>query len=154
MKTATDARKYKAVVSQLCVQLAVDLLDAVEMIDIVLEEQEHNYGISKAFGIAMVSVACFSLLLSPWPMIEINLDEGKTRKRTAITRNIVEIIGVNGVFLVVRLVIVFKYKKDEIIFIAKNIIAIILSALEIIDIRRSKEDSSAWLFSSNIFCFI
>lgn len=140
MNTASDAKKYKDVVSKLCVQLAVDLLDAVEMIDIVLEEQEHNSGISEGFGIAMISVACFSMLLSPWSMIEINLDEEKTRKRTAIIRNIVEIIGVNVVFLVVRLVIVFKYENDESIFIAKNIIAIILSALEIRDLYSANKD--------------
>ena len=50
-----------------CVQLAVDLLDAVEMIDIVLsvlDEKEHKYGISQGFGIAMITVACTSFLLS------------------------------------------------------------------------------------------
>ena len=143
INTASDARKYKGAVSQLCVQLAVDLLDAVEMIDIVLEEQEHNYGISKGFGIAMISLACLSLLLSPWQMIEIDLNEQKTRRRTAIARNIVEIICVNSVFLIIRLVIVFKYKKDEAVFIAKNIIAILLSALEVFDLQSSKEDRYA-----------
>ena len=59
LNTANDARKFKDVVYKLCVQLAVDLLDAVEMIDVVLDEQEHNYRISKGFGIAMITVACF-----------------------------------------------------------------------------------------------
>lgn len=121
-------------VYKLCVQLAVDLLDAVEMIDVVLDEQEHNYRISKGFGIAMITVACFSFLLSLWPMIETRL-EGRKETISTIRRNFVEIFFVNGPFLIIRLVIVFEYGKDESIFVAKNIIAIMLSILEIRDSR-------------------
>ena len=46
---------------------------------------------------------------------------------SAISRNATEIGLVNGPFLVIRLVIVFSYGKDESIFVAKNVIAIILS---------------------------
>ena len=66
LNTASDANEpdeNKEDVYKLCVQLAVDLLDAVEMIDIVLDEKEHNYGISQGFGIAMITVACISFLL-------------------------------------------------------------------------------------------
>ena len=70
LNTASDANETeenKDDVYKLCVQLAVDLLDAVEMIDIVLsvlDEKEHKYGISQGFGIAMITVACISFLLS------------------------------------------------------------------------------------------
>ena len=76
LNTASDANETdenKDDVYKLCVQLAVDLLDAVEMIDIVLDEKEHNYGIYQGFGIAMITVACISFLLSLWPMIETKL---------------------------------------------------------------------------------
>lgn len=102
------------------------------MIDIVLDKKEHDFGISEGFGIAMITVACFSFLLSLWPMIETKMDEDR-ETNSIIIRNFVEIFGVNGVFLIIRLVIVFKYEKDESIFIAKNIIAIILYGLEIRD---------------------
>ena len=134
LNTANDAREFKDVVYKLCVQLAVDLLDAVEMIDVVLDEQEHNYRISTGFGIAMITVACISFLLSLWPMIETIL-EGRKETISTIIRNFVEIIVVNLPFLIIRLVIVFEYGKDESIFVAKNIIAIILSILEIRDSR-------------------
>ena len=111
-------------VSKLSYQMAVDLFDAVEMLDIVLDEKEHNYGIPKGFGVVMIVLACISFLLSPWQMAENNLREGKLRKRTTTWRNIVETVLVNLVFLIVRLVIAFEYKKDESIFIAKNGIAI------------------------------
>ena len=135
LNTAKDTKEYKEVVSKLSYQMAVDLFDAVEMLDIVLDEKEHNYGIPKGVGVVMIVLACISFLLSPWQMAENNLREGKLRKRTAIWRNIVETVLVNLVFLIVRLVIAFEYKKDESIFIAKNGIAIILAIKEIIDLR-------------------
>ena len=140
LNTASDADDYRDTLSKLCVQLAVDLLDAVEMIDIGLEDHEQKFCISYEFGIAMITVACISLFLSPWSMLEIDLDEKKTKKRTAMARNIVETYCVNIVFLGIRLAIVILYRKDETIFIAKNILAIVLSSLEIRDIRKSKED--------------
>ena len=140
LNTASDADDYRDALSKLCVQLAVDLLDAVEMIDIGLEDHEQKFCISNEFGIAMITVACISLFLSPWSMLEIDLNEKKTKKRTAMARNIVETFCVNIVFLGIRLAIIILYGKDETIFIAKNILAIVLSSLEIRDIRKSKED--------------
>ena len=84
LNTAKDAKEYKEVVSKLSYQMAVDLFDAVEMLDIVLDEKEHNYGIPKGFGLSMIVLACISFLLSPWQMAENNLEKGKLRKRTAI----------------------------------------------------------------------
>ena len=133
LNTAKDGNKYKEVVSKLCFYMTVDLFDSVEMLDIVLDEKEHNYGIPKGFGAGMIALACISLLLSPWQMAENNLKEEKPRKCTAILRNIAEIVF-DVVFLAIRLVIVFKYKKDESIFIAKNGIGIILASFEIHDL--------------------
>jgi len=42
----------------------VDLVDTIEILDIVLDEKEHNYGIPNGFGHAMVAIACISFLLS------------------------------------------------------------------------------------------
>ena len=47
--------------------------------------------------------------------------------KTAVIRNIVEIIYFNSVFLIIRAVVYFKYHRDESVFIAKNIISIVLS---------------------------
>ena len=81
----------------------------------------------------MIALACLSLLLSPWQMAENNLKEVKPKKRTALLRNIFGIV-IDLVFLIVRLVFVFEYKKDESIFIAKNGFGIILSIFEIRDL--------------------
>ena len=128
----------REIVSKLCFPMAVDLFDGIEMIDIVLEEREHEFGIPKAFSTAMIVLACLSILESPWQMVEIKLtEEGpEIRIRTALCRNIVQIAFVNLPFLVIRAVVFFMFGKDESIFIAKNGIAIVLSILEIRNLRR------------------
>lgn len=121
-------------VSTLSVSMAIDLLDTVEVLDIFLDQKEHNYGISKGFGIATIVVVCFSLLLSPWQIAETKFKKGtpdKAHYKVTLIRITVEMRGVNFVFLVLRLAVFFKYGKDESIFTAKNGIAIILSWLEI-----------------------
>jgi len=132
--------EHRELVSKLSYQMAIDLFDAVEMIDIVLEENEHDFGIPSEFGAFMIVLACFSLVLSTWQLAENTLARGETKIRfcAAFSRNIVEILLVNLPFLIIRAVVFFKYGKDESIFIAKNGIAIILSVLEIRHICASR----------------
>ena len=135
----------RKIVSKLCFPMAVDLFDGIEIIDIVLEEREHEFGIPKAFSTAMIVLACLSILASPWQMVEIKLtEEGpEIRIRTALSRNIFQIAFVNLPFLVIRTVVFFKFGKDESIFIAKNGIAIVLSILEIgnlLRLHRAKQE--------------
>ena len=136
LHTADDSDQtddHRELVSKLSYQMAIDLFDAVDMIDIVLEETEHDFGIPNGFRTVMIVLACSSLALSTWQLAENKLARGETtiRFRTAFFRNIVEILVVNLPFLIIRAVVFFKYGKDESIFIAKNGIAIILSVLEI-----------------------
>ena len=138
----------REIVSKLCFPMAVDLFDGIEMIDIVLEEREHDFGIPKAFSTAMIVLACLSMLVSPWQMVENKLtkDGPKIRFRTALYRSIVQIVFVNLPFLVIRAVVFFMFGKDELIFIAKNGIAIVLSILEIRNLfrlRRAKQEDQA-----------
>lgn len=72
------------------------------------------------------------------------LVDGKVEqwKCLAKFRNVVQMVFVNLVFMVIRLVIFFKYKKEESIFIAKNGIAIYFSALELYSIRRSQRNQA------------
>ena len=129
---------HRQLAFRLTIQVTIDLFDAVEMLDIVLDETENSHGIPKWFGRLMVAVACFSFLLSLLQMAEYKLDGGKVEERKcfAIFLNVVQIVFLNFVFMVIRLVI-FVYKKEESIFIAKNGIAIYMSALEIYSIART-----------------
>ena len=122
------------------------------MLDIVLDENESRQGIPKWFGRLMMAVACFSFLLSLLQMAENKLVDGKVEqsKCLAIIRNVVQMVCVNLVFMVIRLVIFFKYKKEESIFIAKNGIAIYFSALEIYSIWRSQRNRADQAWSSSV----
>ena len=133
-----ENEEEREIVSKLCFPMAVDLFDGIEMIDIVLEEREHDFGIPKAFSTAMIVLACLSMLVSPWQMAENKLtkDGPKIRFRTVLYRSIVQIVFVNLPFLVIRAVVFFMFGKDESIFIAKNGIAIVLSILEIRNLLR------------------
>ena len=150
LNTAKDAKENKEVVSKLCFYMVVDLFDSVEMLDIAIDEKEHNYGIPKAFGGVMMAFACFSLLLSPLQMAETDTSKRKPRKRMSIARarNIVQMVFVNFLFLIFRMVIVLIYKKDESIFIAKNGIAIIRSIFEICDNTTQTSDRENLVKSS------
>ena len=151
-----DAVERKDLVSKLSYQMAIDLFDVVDMIDIVLEDKRHGSAncsctntiinetnptsatsslktIPESFGIVMVTVASLSLLMSLWQLFEnkLSTDDTKIRFRATVLRNLVEIALVNFVFLIIRLVVYAEYRRDESIFIAKNIISIVLSILEI-----------------------
>ena len=39
-----EKQKHRQLVSKLCAQMAIDLLDTIEVLDIILEETEHNSG--------------------------------------------------------------------------------------------------------------
>ena len=97
--------------SRLSVEMAIDLFDGVEMLGIVLEEKEHNCGISEGLAIAMTTVACFSFFLSPLQMAQTKFTWGepRTRFQTALIRSITEMIGVNLAFLIIRVRVFFEY---------------------------------------------
>ena len=146
-------------VSKLSYQMAIDLFDVVDMIDIVLEDKRHGSvnctcanitmnetnstvatsslnTIPESFGMAMIVVASVSLLMSLWQLFENKLSSHpiqgtKIRFRATILRNLVGMVLVNFVFLIIRLVVYAKYRRDESIFIAKNVISIVLSILDI-----------------------
>ena len=79
---------YPQLAIRLTIQVTIDLFDAVEMLDIVLDESENGHGIPKWFARLMVAVARFSFLLSLLQMAENKLDDGivEQRKCLAIIR--------------------------------------------------------------------
>lgn len=140
LKTAEDVENHKCFVSSLCSRTALDLFDAIEIIYIVLDEKEHNYGTPNAFGHAMVAMACISFLLPLWKMLEIDLNIGEEMPKRALWRYVFEMALVNLVFLIIRSVIFIKFKKgidvDGSILIWKNLIAIILGIMGIRKLKR------------------
>ena len=173
------SQERKDLVLKLSFQMAIDLFDVIDMIDIVLDdigraneaqslstdviatlnktlkltlpsftlnttgistsELTKSLSIPPVFGGVMVGVACFSLMLSIWQWAENKLssNEPKIQFRTAVARNVLEVIFVNFAFLIIRGVVFFKYDQEDFVFIAKNFIAIIFSILEIYSLCQS-----------------
>ena len=155
----SNARKH--LVSKLSFRMVVDLFDVVSMIDIVMEDKGHgNTSYSNANIIinetqptiatssltTIPEVASLSLLMSLWQLFENKLsrDYTKIRFRTTVLRNLVQLVLVNLFFLIIRPVVYAMYKKDESIFITKNIISIVWSTL---DIRAHCESHSVKFWS-------
>ena len=63
LNTATDVKDHGDLLPALCFEMAVDLVDTIKILHIVLDEKEHNYAIQNGFGHAMVakgaSVFCY-----------------------------------------------------------------------------------------------
>ena len=142
-----SARKLlEELASKLCVQVTLDLFDAIEMLDIVLDEMHGKERMEfNGLGKVMIVGACFSFLLSLLQMAETEFSQGKAvkpRYKTTMVSTIARMICINLVFLVIRAVVFFKYGKDESIFIAKNGIAIIRSYIEISHLVRKHRQCS------------
>ncbi|XP_022783443.1 uncharacterized protein LOC111324216 [Stylophora pistillata] len=167
------SQERKDLVLKLSFQMAIDLFDVIDMIDIVLDdigrgnrvqsscvdiiatlnrtlvvtlpncsldnsgiptlEATKSPAIPPVFGAVMVGVACSSLLLSVWQWAENKLSASnpKIQFRTAVARNVLEVIFVNFFFLIIRGVVFFMFGQEDFVFIAKNFIAIFFSILEI-----------------------
>ena len=131
--TGTDSPSYRELTWMLSLRIALDLFDAEEMLEVILDENELSHEIPRRFEKGIIVVVCFSFLLSTLQLLEIKLDYGdwKPRKWTSESRKSLQILLVNCVCLGLRLTIYLKYGKDVSIFIAKNGIIIILSLFEI-----------------------
>lgn len=127
---ASEQRKER--LWYMSLQITVDLFDVTEMLDVILEAQEQENVISREYRIAITTVACFAYLLTFLQMEETKImkaGQTKTRFKTTLTRNVLQMVFVNCPFLFFRLIL--KSWKKETIFISKNIIGIIYSLWKI-----------------------
>lgn len=144
VNTASDLgehKEYTTLAWTLSIVTTIDLADGIEMLDIVLEERVNTHGIPKEFQYAMITAACFSFLLTLLQIAQNRLHKGEVslHQGLAILANAFQIIFVNLTFIVIRLIVLIEYGKDdnETLFIMKNVIFIFLSALQIYWIRKS-----------------
>ena len=137
LNTAVDFTDYQELVLKLSLQIALDLFDGVEMLEVILEKNELNHGVPKSFEKVIIAFVCVSILVSPLQLVENKLTRNDGTGGwdvftcPAVLRITIQILCVNGVFLVLRLVLFFDYGRDASIFIAKNGILLILSSMEL-----------------------
>ena len=111
---------------------ALNIFDAIGMLEIFLMQNEAGFDLNKKTEICIVVFACFCFFLSPFGFLRNKFVANgvvKVRKRTSILHVLLEIIGIDLPFLVLRAVMWRKYEAA--IFMAKNIIALVIGVIEI-----------------------
>ena len=120
-------------VERVSVTAALDLFDSIEMLAIIVEQKKNDFTLDQSIEIAIIIFVCISFLLSPFALFQhrIKFGEVTVRKKTMLARTIFQVLLVNLTFLVMRFIVWFHYDYNASIFIAKNIIAIAISFVEV-----------------------
>ena len=132
----TICPSYREHVLSISIFAALNIFDGIEMLEIFLMQKEANFDLNKETEICIVVFACFCFFLSPFGLARNKfMMKGviKARKETSMLLSLLEIIGINLPFLVIRAVIWHKYEAA--IFIAKNIVALVIGVLEFLILK-------------------
>lgn len=132
----TVAPVNRRFIERVSISAALDLFDSIEMLATILEEKQFGKGsleLDSSVEITIITCVCISLFISPFVLLQhkVKFGEVTVRKKTMVLRSAVQIFFVNLAFLVIRFIIWFHYDYEASIFITKNIIAIVINAIEI-----------------------
>ncbi|XP_031558924.1 uncharacterized protein LOC116295283 [Actinia tenebrosa] len=131
--TTAKARKhYSEFIAELCGNVAVDLFDYVEVLTALLPQSGSVYLRDSVAG-TTIALVLASLLLSVMEISENKLQGGKIEKseKLYLWRLILK-IPVNLTLLIIRRVVWLKHKHDASIFVAKNMIIILIMIYNIV----------------------
>ena len=121
-------------VDRLSVTAALDLFDGIEMLEIILL-QENSFDLPVSLERWIIGFVCINFVLSPFTLYENKVkaqtNEITTRKKTLLVRTCIQVLFVNLAFLVVRCIVWSNYHYEASIFITKNILSILISAIEV-----------------------
>lgn len=131
-----DAIKRLGDFKLLCVILAAQLLDAIEMIDIVVSEKVKGSEIDKVYERGMIALACMSLLLSAFQLVHsvhhYYKSTGSRRDRGKIGLGLVIAAAIiNFVSFGIRMVAMVEYGTNERPLIIKNIMSMFMLMVEV-----------------------
>ena len=131
-----DAIKRLGDFKLLCVILAAQLLDAIEMIDIVVSEKVKGSEIDKVYERGMIALACMSLLLSAFQLVHsvhhYYKSTGPRRDRGKIGLGLVIAAAIiNFVSFSIRVVAMVEYGTNERPLIIKNIMSMFMLMVEV-----------------------
>ena len=131
-----DAIKRLGDFKLLCVILAAQLLDAIEMIDIVVSEKVKGSEIDKVYERGMIALACMSLLLSAFQLVHsvhhYYKSTGSRRDRGKIGLGLVIAAAIiNFVSFGIRVVAMVEYGTNERPLIIKNIMSMFMLIVEV-----------------------
>ena len=112
---------------------ALNIFDGIEMLEIVLMKNEGHLKLNTATEKSIVAFACTCFLLSPLGLIRNKFEadgEVKERKGTSMILGPIEIVGTNLPFLILRAVVWGVYNYEASVFIAKNVISLVIALVE------------------------
>ena len=126
--STTDDQKYRKLLDEISFTFTLDLFDGIEMLEVIIEEDVDHRGVPKELEIAILACVCGFICLSPLEFFQFKFDEEdceyKSRTKMVIIRKMVHAL-LNLSFLVLRLILWFKYGRNALIFITKNSLSII-----------------------------
>ncbi|CAB4042092.1 Hypothetical predicted protein [Paramuricea clavata] len=111
--------------------VALNIFDGIKMLEIFLAQNEADFDLNTATKVFIVIFACICFVLSPFRLVRTKFmayGVVKPRKKTSLSLIILEIIGINLPFLVLRCVIWRRYEAA--IFMTKNIVALVIGVIE------------------------
>ncbi|XP_031558921.1 uncharacterized protein LOC116295279 [Actinia tenebrosa] len=127
-----NKEKYKDLMIRLCWDIAMDLFDDIEMLEMILPQKE-SLSIPLALDAIIIMCVFLSFIFSIFETYEQALTvEDPSKSYIHVCRLGIQMLLVNVVLLVIRLLLWLRYKHDASIFIAKNAMKIWISILEIL----------------------
>ena len=127
---------------QLHLTTVMDLFDGIEMIEVLHEDVCDK--VPMKWEIAVLVAALLFFFLSFLELHQVKFDgdddKAKVRKKTAVV-NIGFQITLNVAFLVIRLVLWLHYDFDCAVFLAKNVISLVITLDDILEARSNNTNS-------------
>ena len=130
---------YRKDVLSLSVFAALDLFDGIEMLEIVLMQNEiEDFNLDGPVEKAIIAFACISFVVTSLSLALNKLDDsdsvietrGDSDNPVSLCLGLCEILFTNVPFLVLRLYVWDAYGYEASIFIAKNIVSLVVGLVE------------------------
>ena len=118
------------ILKELYFTMTLNLFDGIEMLEVLLQDRNNAIPTTMRITVLTAVILFFaaSFLEICKEKIEEDGNDSKPRKRTVIVNNVFQIV-LNLLFLILRLIVWFAYHQDSAIFIAKNVISLLIQIL-------------------------
>ena len=129
----TICPSYRKPVLSLSIFSALNIFDGIEMLEIVLMKTQGHLELNTATEKSIIAFACICFLLSPLGLIRNKFEANgvvNERDRPSMILGPIEIGGTNLPFLILRAVVWGCYKYEASVFIAKNVISLVVGFVE------------------------
>ncbi|XP_046860340.1 uncharacterized protein LOC124453596 [Xenia sp. Carnegie-2017] len=125
---------YRKDVLSLSIFSALNIFDGIEMLEVILMHHEGLFPLNIHLERAIITFACMSFLISSLALFRNKFKTDgtvKKRERTSIIIGFIEMIGINLSFLILRSIVWHDYKYEASVFIAKNVISLVVGVVEL-----------------------